>query len=124
MWAQLLNVMLGVWLMAAPAVLGYSGPAAVNGYIVGPVAASFAAVALWEATRPLRWVNLALGLWLLAAPWALGHGWIALANSTAVGVLLLGFSLVPGPRRHRIGGGWASLWKQTPASPGPANTNA
>ena len=106
----------GEWAITRP--LGYSGPAAVNDYIVGPVAASFAAVALWEVTRPLRWGNLALGLWLLAAPWALGYGWTALANSTVVGVLLITFSLVPGPRWHRIGGGWAFLWKRTAASVG------
>ena len=77
------------------------------------MAASFAAVALWEATRSLRWVNLALGLWLLAAPWALDSGWTALANSTVVGVLLMSLSLVRGRLRHRFGGGWASLWRST-----------
>jgi len=111
MWAQILNVLLGLWLMAAPAVLGYAGPAAVNDYIVGPLAASFATVALWEATRPLRWANLALGLWLLIAPWVLGYGWTALANSTLVGVLLMAFSFVSGQLQHRFGGGWASLWR-------------
>jgi hypothetical protein len=119
MWAQILNVGLGLWLMAAPAVLQYAGRAAMNDYIVGPVVASIAAVAVWEITRQLRWINLVLGLWLLIAPWVFGYEWITLAHGTLVGLLLMTFSLVSGQRRHRFGGGWASLWKRTAASPEP-----
>jgi hypothetical protein len=117
MWAQILNVLLGLWLMAAPTALGLSGPAVLNDRIVGPIAASFACVALSEITRSLRWGNLALGLWQLAAPWVFGFEWIAVANSTAVGVLLVAFAFVPGPRRHSFGGGWASLWRSPAPSP-------
>jgi hypothetical protein len=97
--------------MAAPAALGYAGPARVNDRIVGPVAAGVAAVAVWEATRPFGRANLALGLWLVLAPWVLGYGWTALVNSTLVGVLLMGFALVSGKARDRFGGGWSSLWR-------------
>ena len=98
---------------AAPALLGYAGPARINDRIVGPIAASVAAVAAWEATRPVGRVNLVLGLWLLMAPWALGYGWAALANSTLVAVLLGALALAPGKMYHRFGGGWSSLWRQT-----------
>ena len=36
MLAQLINAMLGIWLMAAPTILGYGGPARPNHQIVGP----------------------------------------------------------------------------------------
>jgi hypothetical protein len=104
--------MLGVWLMAAPQVLGYSGPAADNDHIVGPLVVSSAVIAMWEVTRPLRRVNTALGAWLLLAPWLLGYeSAAALVNSLVAGGLLMAFSLVRGPRRHRIGGGWSALWR-------------
>ncbi|MGH7966442.1 MAG: SPW repeat domain-containing protein, partial [Candidatus Binatia bacterium] len=50
MWAQLTNILLGVWLMVAPAVFGYVGTASTNDRIVGPLVASFAMIALSEAT--------------------------------------------------------------------------
>ncbi|HLT46676.1 MAG TPA: SPW repeat protein [Rubricoccaceae bacterium] len=115
MWAQVVNALLGVWLMAAPAVLGYGAPAAVNDRIVGPVAASFAVIAWWQATRPARWVNLPLGLWLIAAPFVLGYGATApLVNSLAVGAALAALSLVRGTVDKRFGGGWRAVWGRRP----------
>jgi hypothetical protein len=109
MWAQALSVALGIWLMAAPAVLGYNGLPADNDHVIGPLAASFACIAIWEATRGARWVNVPLGAWLLIAPWFLGHGQAALLNSLIAGVLLIGLGFVRGTSRERLGGGWAAL---------------
>lgn len=112
MWARLANTAAGLWLMAAPAVLGYGGPAATNDRIVGPLAATFAVIAIWEVTRGLRWINLALGLWLLAAPWLLGgYPADATANSMAAGALLAVLSLVRGELRKTYGGGWPAVWR-------------
>ena len=112
MWARLANTAVGLWLMAAPAVLGYSGAAATNDRIVGPLAATFAIVAIWEVTRALRWANLALGLWMLAAPWLLGgYPAEATAGSMAAGALLALFSLVRGKIRQEYAGGWSALWR-------------
>lgn len=72
MWARLLNIVLGVWLMASPSVLGYVGQARTNSTITGALAASFACIAIWGVTRPLRWLNVALGAWLIVAGWVLG----------------------------------------------------
>src|SRR5574339_482905 len=72
MWARIVNFFLGLWLMAAPAALGYAGPAAVNDRLVGPLVASFALVAIWQTTNALRWTNLALGLWLMLSPFVIG----------------------------------------------------
>lgn len=110
MWARLLNAALGIWLMAAPAVLGYGGPAANVDRIVGPVAASFAIIAIWEATRPVRHVNLLLGAWLLLAPWVLGYPTTATVNSLVVGAALIALSRVRGKVEDRFGGGWSRVW--------------
>src|SRR5687768_8887489 len=104
MWAQLLGTLLGVWLMAAPDLLGYDGAVALNDHILGPVIATLATVAAWEATRPLRWGNLPIGLWLIAAPWLLGSEAVPLLHSTAVGLLLVATSTVRGRIRQRFGG--------------------
>ena len=110
MQAQLLAAILGVWLMAAPAVLGYGEPAATSDRVVGPLAASFAVVAVWQVTRPVRWGNLPLGVWLLAAPWLLGYERAAFLNSMAVGAALVACALVRGTvDSRRLGGGWSAL---------------
>ena len=114
MWAHLLTALAGIWLMASPAVLDYADPARDNDRIVGPIIASMATIAIWELTRPLRWVNVILGAWLLIAPWLLGHSPSARWNSLAAGAVILACSLVKGHRTHRVGGGWSSLWKGVP----------
>lgn len=100
--------------MAAPAVLDYADPARTNARIIGPIVASLATIAIWELTRPLRWVNVILGAWLLIAPWMLAHPPDARWNSLATGALILICSLVKGTRTHQLGGGWSSLWKGVP----------
>jgi hypothetical protein len=100
--------------MASPSLLDYGDPARTSDHIAGPLIATFACVAVWEATRGVRWVNVLLGLWLLAAPWLLGYEQSALINSLACGALVVGLSLVHGTARHRLGGGWSALWRAQP----------
>lgn len=111
MWARLLNTALGIWLMVAPAVLGYGDPAQTVDRIVGPVAASFAIIAIWEVTRPLRHANLVLGVWLLLAPWVLGYPSTPTVNSMVVGAALIALSRVRGKVEDRYGGGWSRVWR-------------
>lgn len=118
MAAQVVNAALGIWLMAAPAVLGYSGAARMNDRIIGPMAAACAVIALHEVARSLGRVNLVFGVWLLFAPLVFGYEITALLNSTLVGLLLICCSLVRGPGQQRLGGGWSSLWKSNLAPAG------
>lgn len=112
MWAQCINMLLGIWLMAAPTALGYVGPARTNHRIIGPLAVSCAVIALWEVTRPVRWGNFVFGLWLLVAPWVFTDTWAALLNSSLVGLLLMIFASVRGTAEpQRFGGGWSVLWR-------------
>src|SRR3546814_935165 len=59
----------GLWLLAAPAVLGTSGAAADSDHLVGALIVTITAVALAEPTRAFRYLNVGVGAWLLAAPW-------------------------------------------------------
>lgn len=110
-WARIINTALGIWLMAAPAVLGYGAPASANDRVVGPIVVTFAVVAMWEATRAVRRVNLLLGLWMLIAPWVLGYELVPILNSSIVGVLVMAFASVHGRTQQRYGGGWTALWR-------------
>jgi hypothetical protein len=114
MYAQLAVFLLGVWLTAAPGVLGLSDPARANFHIAGPLVAMFALTAASQATRPVRWVNLPLGAWLVAAPWVLGYAaWPETAWSVAVGLGVAGLAAVRGTVTERFGGGWPALWRKT-----------
>jgi hypothetical protein len=110
MWPRLATVAVGVWLMAAPAVLGYDGAATTSDRVVGPVVVAIGIVAASTITRGLRWANLVPGLWLLVGPALLGVPARALASSLVAGVLVL--ALIPWGPGHpdRFGGGWRSLF--------------
>lgn len=110
-WARWASAALGVWLMAAPAVLGYGGLTSATHRLVGPVVASFAFVAVWGHLRELRWANLPLGALLLVVPWPLGFGPAATTNGLIVGLALVTLAPVRGPIRERFGGGWEVLWR-------------
>jgi predicted cobalt transporter CbtA len=115
-WAQLIATALGIWLMAAPDVLGHGEPARTNDQIVGPLVATFAFIAVWEVTRGLRWLNAVLGAWLVVAPALLGYPEPrSIINSVVVGVVVIGLSLVRGAMTERFGGGWRSLWRSAEA---------
>lgn len=111
MWAQVINFIIGLWLMAAPGVLGYSGIAADNNHIVGPVIASFAMISWWECTRQVRLWNIPLGAWLILAPWVLDYDdRQILINDSISGAVIILLSFVKGKVEGLYGGGWTSLW--------------
>ena len=103
------GILLGIWLMATPAVLGYDGAARISALVAGPLAASFSWIALSEVTRPLRRCNLVVGLWLVASAFVLHQPFGAVINGVLVGLLLGGTALLPYPTKGRYGGGWSAL---------------
>jgi len=121
MWSQFIVMMLGLWLMAAPDVMRYEGPERLNNHIVGPLVVSAAIIAVAETTRAVRWVNVVLGFWLLAAPVLLEISPLHIGvRNSLVGAAILGLSLIEGPRRERMDGGWSRLWREPPANGTPA----
>jgi len=109
MLAQLFALLLGIWLMSAPGLLGYSGVVAAAHHVIGPLIASVAFVSLWEVTRTLRLINLVLGVALavltLILAWPLGPA----MTGAAVGILVAVSATFPGRQTARYGGGWKSL---------------
>ncbi|HVK16122.1 MAG TPA: SPW repeat protein [Fimbriiglobus sp.] len=114
MYAQLAAFLLGVWLTVTPGALGFSDPARANFHVVGPLVAMFALTAVFQVTRPVRWVNLPLGAWLVVAPWILGYvTGPETAWSVAIGLAVAGLATVRGTVTERFGGGWPALWRKT-----------
>jgi hypothetical protein len=111
MWPRFINAALGIWLMAAPSVLGYVGTGAeINERICGPILITFSIVAIWETTRPLRWVCAATGAWLLVSPWIFGFDATIIINEMLVGAVALTMGLIKGEISQKFGGGWSDLW--------------
>ena len=116
MFAHAFASLIGIWMMTAPSVLGYGGRAAAHDRIVGPIVAALACIAIWEVTRPLRWVYLLAGLWLVAATWVSGFGPRPGINSAVCGASIAALALIRGRRTHQFGGGWRTLLPRRPVS--------
>ncbi|HEY9426494.1 MAG TPA: hypothetical protein VIR34_05015 [Gemmatimonadaceae bacterium] len=109
MWPRIVSALLGIWLMVAPSVLHYDGHASISDRIVGPLIAATAIIAIWEITRPLRWLGVPFGLWLLFAPAYFRFPSHALVNNVVVGAMLVILSFLGGGVREKFGGGWRGV---------------
>ena len=81
-WQDWMSLLLGVWMLMSPWVVGHDagGAAKLNYYVVGLAVTVFAIAALAAFRMWEEWVNLVLGTWLLVSPWLLGFS----ASSTSV----------------------------------------
>ncbi len=92
-----ITLLVGIWLIAAPFVLGIVPPEGVPSW---PLTADFmlsgmaAVVLALAATSHLRrweeWFDIALGLWLVGSPWILGltYSQTATWNAVVCGLLI------------------------------------
>ena len=113
MWAAIINVILGVWVMLAPGLFDFDKKAADNNYIVGPLVITIAIMAIWEVNRSARYFNMVAGIWLAISPFILEFDLPeAIWNDLVCGVLIAVFSLFKGTKKRNYGGGWRSLIKE------------
>lgn len=92
------NVVLGIWLIIAPFILGYTIITAAmwNDILVGLAVVILAGIRVSRPTANswLSWANVVLGVWLIIAPFALGYtGTIALWNDMVVGLVVAAFGV-------------------------------
>jgi len=115
-WFSRINLVLGVWLIAAPFLLNYAVPADLsvemsygtdvnilvdplwNEITVGVLISVFAAVRAFDVSRALvwSWANTGLGVWLVASPFVLSYAremQQAFLNDVIIGLFVVGFSL-------------------------------
>lgn len=106
-WA---GIAIGLWLMAAPALFDYAEFAAGDVHrTVGPFAAMFAVIALWEATRDVRLSNFAIAGVLVAAPAFAGHSTAAALVGLTAGLALAAATPFGGRVADQRGRGWRGL---------------
>ena len=96
-WASWLNLILGLWMMISPFVVGYSAvsPMALwNGVVLGALIAIAGLVVVQSVTPGPSWWNVAFGVWLFFSPWILQFGVVrpAVTNDMICGdaVVILG----------------------------------
>lgn len=94
-WPRWINVVLGIWLLIAPAALGYVDAYAMNNdRLLGILIAASAIAALWAPKA--RFINVVLGMWLIIAPFVLGYfGRRAVANDIVIGIAVAVFAFLP-----------------------------
>lgn len=111
MWARILGIAVGIWLMVGPAILGYSGIAAgMSDRIAGPMLLGASFAALWPVLRSLRWIELPVGIWIFVSPLFLGYGRVLpVGIHVATGFVLVVFAFLGGKTGESFGGGWASV---------------
>lgn len=101
-WASVGNVVMGLWLIVAPFVLGFTGSntAQWNHIIVGAAVLVLAAVRAFDPDErmSISWVNVALGLWMIVAPFVLGYTSVNAAQNSSIisGVIILALAAFSG----------------------------
>ena len=91
-WQDWVNVLLGVWLVASPWVLGFSkhDTAAVVAWVAGGAVVVFAGVGAYMQEAWEEAITIILGVSLMGAPWALDFaGQLSATATLAVTGLLI-----------------------------------
>ncbi len=103
-WNLLLSAAIGVWVMAAPALLGSSEAAADSSHLAGALVVTWAVIAFGQIVRPVRLLNIPLGFWIAAAPWILaGASAAAQWNGLVSGLALVVLAIPRGTIDERFG---------------------
>lgn len=91
-----LDILVGIWLIVSPFLLGYSGNSTAlwNDIITGAAVIIFSATQTAGASRRVTWpswVNLLIGIWLVLAPFALGYSaaTVAMWNEIISGIIII-----------------------------------
>ena len=114
--ASVLSMIVGIGLTALPHAMGFAGALQLSDHIVGPIIASFACIAICQTTQAMRWLNVPLGLWVILSPFLFASDGVLLIH-VAIGLAIVVFSMITGPERHHLGGGWTSLWRSREPKP-------
>lgn len=94
-WQDIASLAVGVWLLASPWALGFSGVAAVMTAVLGAAVVLFAVEGLWLPSYLEAWCEGGVGLVLVLLPWLTGFADQAQAsrNSVLAGLFVLLFAV-------------------------------
>lgn len=105
-WTLVASVILGIWLMFAPAAFGIPIQASTANvdHLCGALIIVVAVICMGEVLRRGRYLNIVLGLIVAVIPWFLGNGnFVSDINGTIAGVLVILLSFPRGPKREQYG---------------------
>jgi hypothetical protein len=87
------NILLGIWIIASPFVLGFHSKAMWNNVVVG-VGVGVLALIRWGMHQPgWSWLNLILGIWLVISPFVFFLSGAAMWNNVILGIIVAAFAL-------------------------------
>lgn len=110
-WQDIVSLMLGVWLVLSPFVLGFSGAATWITIILGLFVILFAVEGFIVPSYLEEWGEILLGLALLVAPWAIGYEAVsATASSMVAGLLVILFAVWELATDHDFATWWHDRW--------------
>lgn len=97
-WQDSASLILGLWLIASPWMLGFAGMqlAMWNAVLFGALITIMALMALVDFHEWEEWTDLVIGAWLIVSPWILGFAMIYAAdgaegqNAATWNVILVG----------------------------------
>ncbi len=94
-WQDIASLLVGMWLVISPFVLGFTGAAAWITVVLGLCVVLFAVEGFIIPSYLEEWGEIFLGLALLAAPWTVGYEpeWATISSMVSgILVILLGAS--------------------------------
>ena len=97
-WQDSLNMILGLWTVASPWILGFAGAesfAAPAAWILGAAIVVFAGVSAYMHKAWEEAITIILGICLFASPWVLGFAdqMTPATNAAVVGLLVTAFGV-------------------------------
>ena len=92
-WALVGTFILGIYLMASPALLGFGGVLATVTFIGGPLIAAISVIATAGVFRSLRFLNIPLSLSLVILPSFISQPPLISVSHSIVGILIFILSL-------------------------------
>jgi len=97
-WADCVNLILGLWMIASPWILRFAGsdsPAVWSAWILGAAIVVFAGLAMYVPRAWEEALNIILGACLITSPWALGFADLSTPTTNAVltGLLVIAFGI-------------------------------
>jgi len=103
-WNLILTALIGVWLLFANDVLGFSGILAKNCDVVGALTVTFSIISFAEVLRAVRFVNIILAIWLAIAPFVLpGATTLIVWHSIIAAIVIIVLSLFRGKIKEHYG---------------------
>jgi hypothetical protein len=104
-WNLFVSIIIGLWFMAAPGILGFNGSLADSNHFVGALIVAFSIISMSEVVRVGRFVNILFALWIIASVWIFDSpGGIVMWSQIGVAAALIAVTIRRGIVKDDHGG--------------------